>query len=132
MRKLNILILIIVLLSLQGCASMFKQPPLEADFGTPPVHYEETIKAHFDNVLIDPESARYQFSTPIKAYGNKGLVWGGGVSWQGWLVDVYVNAKNRYGGYTGRKLYAVAFKGEQIYRVIEGGEHTLLHRCADY
>jgi len=68
-------------------------------------------------VLKDPESARYRFGTPKKAYVNEGLAYGGGVAWYGWLVDVAVNAKNSFGGYTGAKPYVALFKNGRVHKV---------------
>jgi hypothetical protein len=40
----------------------------------------------------------------------------------GYLVNVEVNAKNSFGGYTGSKPYMVLFSGDRIVRVYEGRE----------
>ena len=64
---------------LSGCSSCFQQPEAEANYGSPPVNYELTIKKYFEDVLIESESARYKFSQPVKAYENKGLLAGGEV-----------------------------------------------------
>ncbi len=54
-------------------------------------------------VLKDPESARYRFGEPQRAYVNNGLLRGGNVVWQGYVIYFFVNAKNSYGGYTGEQ-----------------------------
>lgn len=124
----NFLISLTVAVLLTACASAFQRPDASANFGNPPQGYEEAIKAHFDQVLKDPESARYRFSRPIKAYTNEGLAYGGKVSWVGYLVDVQVNAKNSFGGYVGFKPYMLLFSGNSVGSKIEGSDHVLIHR----
>ncbi len=102
---------------LSGCSSSFQKPDMNADHGTPPVNYEQTIREYFESVLIDPESARYRFNQPVKAYENDGLVAGGDVCWLGYLVETQVNSKNRLGGYVGYESYVVLFKANDIYKV---------------
>ncbi len=86
---------------LGGCA-MPQSAIEDADFGPPPVGYEQHIIDYFDAILIDPESARYEFETPYKAGTYRGLLAGGGWIF-GWAVDMTVNSKNRMGGYVGRQ-----------------------------
>jgi hypothetical protein len=113
---------------LGACAGSFERLPPGADLGAPPVAYEQTIKAHFEDKLKDSDSARYKFGKPIKAYANNGLAYGGSIAWRGYMVDVQVNAKNSYGGYVGFKPYMVFFTGNFIHRVYEGNQHVLVHR----
>lgn len=112
-----------------GCAGQFKSPHPSADYGLPPKNYEAAIRAHFDQVLKDPESVRFRFnSPPRRAYVNAGLIYGGDVQWLGYMMDIEVNAKNSYGGYVGFKPYMVFFDGESVRRVIDGSSHPLVHR----
>lgn len=118
---------------LGGCAANFQQiDPATVDWGPRPTaaHVEAAVRRHFDNVLKDGESARFQISTPYKAYANGGLAYGGGVTWTGYAVKVQVNAKNSYGAYTGFKPYQVLFTRDGfIYHVQPGEEHVLIHRA---
>jgi hypothetical protein len=75
----NCICLLAMATLLSGCYSCFHQPEADANYGSPPVNYELTIKKYFEEVLIDPESARYIFSQPVKAYENEGLLAGGEV-----------------------------------------------------
>jgi len=113
----NLTTFLVIAILLPGCSSFFQKPDSCANYGTPPVNYEEKIKQYFELVLIDPESARYRFSQPIKAYENEGLISGGKVCWLGYLVETQVNAKNQLGGYVGYQPYVVLFKSNEIYRV---------------
>jgi hypothetical protein len=121
--------MMIAMLLAAGCAAQFERPDADA-FGEPPRGYEDAIRAYFETTLKDPESARYKFGEPFKAHGNSGWMRGGGVTWVGYAVDVDVNAKNSFGGYTGYQRYIVAFTGEQIYRVVRADDPvaSLLHR----
>ncbi|MCK9455360.1 hypothetical protein [Sulfurimonas sp.] len=129
MKKLIVIFTyIVVALLLSACAGAFQRPGPSVNYGNPPQGYEEAIKVHFKQVLKDPESANYRFGKPVKAYTNEGMVYGGKVSWVGYLVDVQVNAKNSFGGYVGFKPYMLLFDGNNIVKYIEGSDHVLVHR----
>lgn len=115
-------------LALSGCAGFAKLPP-SSDFGTPPVTTEAAVRAHFEAVLKDPESARYRFGAIRKAYANNGLIHGGGIAWHGYMQEVEVNAKNSYGGYVGFKPYMVFFQRDSnaVFRSYEGRTHVLVN-----
>lgn len=84
----------------------FQAPPDDADYGVVP-EVGDAVKAYFSQILKDPESARYEKGHLGKAYCNKGIAWGGDVVWYGYAANIYVNAKNSYGGYTGFKPYTL-------------------------
>lgn len=109
-------------LVIAGCATSFQEPNyVPADWGPVPENYESIIKAHFDNLLKDSESARFRFEKPFRAYQNYGLIKGGTIKWVGYLVQVHVNAKNSFGAYTGFKLYSVQLNhAGEVYEVTEG------------
>lgn len=83
-----------------GCADT----PLKSEACGPqptPQQIDETVKTYIaNNNWKDPESVRYQNvrMQPCRAIWV-GLVNGGRLT--GWEIDVDVNAKNSYGGYTG-------------------------------
>jgi len=107
-----LLLAVLAAAMLSGCASEgLKKEAASFNFGTAPASDQvaASVPAFFNNVLIDPFSAHYQYSAPYKAWLKAGLIQGGGVAWEGWAVDVAVNAKNRMGGYTGWQPYHVAF-----------------------
>ena len=127
-KSISLIIVLSFAFALNGCAGAFKRPSPTANFDPPPQNYEQAIKNYFEVILKDPDSARYRFSTPVKAYINEGLLYGGKVSWLGWLIDVHVNAKNSYGGYTGGSPYMVIFNGDHVVKHFKGKNHILLHR----
>lgn len=100
-------------LTFAGCAtngsnSGFQSPPEDADYGEAP-EIGESVKAYFSRILKDPESAQYRKGHLGKAYCNKGIAWGGDVVWHGYAANIYINAKNSYGGYTGFKPYTIVW-----------------------
>lgn len=111
-----------------GCARQpYQQPAANSKFGSPPASavYEKEIKSHFEATLKDPYSAHYKFMKPYKAYSNS-WVSGKQTYWQGWAVQVSVNAKNSYGGYTGAQEYVFAFTGNKIFSFFEEKDFYLV------
>lgn len=109
----NIFIIIFSLIFLISCAGFEKISP-DYNFGSPPTDVERKVREYFQYILKDPSSANFIVGTPYKAYQNEGLITGGGIQWAGYAVDVSINARNSYGGYTGYKPYLVYFTGESI------------------
>ena len=104
-----------------GCASVVKITPeqkVNADYGDYPDNYQQLIKEYFEARLFDPYSAKYNYSKPIKGYTRKAPVLGGGVHEFGYVVIVWVNAKNRMGGYVGSKRYSMFIKNGQVSKII--------------
>jgi hypothetical protein len=96
---------------LAGCGAMERaaqdsymaKTPASA-WGSPPFGYEAKLIKLMKDSLIDPDSARFKFSKPdrISWPSSKG---GQSPAWQ---IDVLVNAKNSFGGYTGDQLWRFA------------------------
>jgi hypothetical protein len=120
MRLIAPLIFIFAVLS--GCAT---QPTPEElaniDYGSPPSNYEQQIRHYFEARLFDPYSAHYDFQQPTQTWVKAPPLRGGGLK-AGWLVRVGVNAKNRMGGYVGRKTFGFLFKNDAIIAVYEPWE----------
>lgn len=119
MKKL--ILTLIVFLFTVGCAALFIPPDEEiakADYGSYPSNYEEIVKKHVTDYLLDPESAKFSnWKEPRKGWVRKSGSWH-----YGYKVCVYVNAKNRMGGYTGRKLTYVLIRNGNIIET-EGGDY---------
>jgi hypothetical protein len=108
-----------VLFFLSGCATPPSQQQIASlDYGSPPHNHEATIKRYFDNVLFDPYSAHYDFELP-QQYWVKDAPLRGGKVHAGYFVRVGVNAKNRMGGYVGKKVYGFIIKDERIIKVMD-------------
>jgi hypothetical protein len=88
----------IVSVLLNGCAG--KMPTQEElntqSFEECPQNYQAIIQAYFNSVLIDPQSAIYQFVEPYKYVYKDQYVH---------RVTMAVNSKNRFGGYVGAQRY---------------------------
>jgi hypothetical protein len=106
------IVLIFFPLLLLGCAPT-KDQLAHLDYGEAPVEYKTTIKRLLDDVLIDPESARLEYFEPRQTWYRAPLAEGSKL-YSGWLVPVAVNAKNRFGGYTGKRLHGYLFRGERV------------------
>ena len=125
-KVLNVTVLIVVAYLVVGCASVAKITPEQkasADYGAYPDNYQQLIKEYFEVRLFDPYSAKYKFSEPIKGYTRKAPVIGGGVHEFGYVVIVWVNAKNRMGGYVGLKRYSMFIKNGQVSEIIRNSTY---------
>lgn len=114
MRSFSAAAVLCLVVALGGCASAFDKPAPNAYYGEPPALYEQSIPEALSLALKDPDSARYKFLPAVKGYQNNGLVYGGRVTWTGYMVVALVNAKNSMGGYTGFEAYTFYFSGERI------------------
>lgn len=134
MKKLA-LIFVVVLCA--GCAALLvpsEEQFAKADYGEYPSNYEEIVKQHITGYLLDPESARFSdWKEPKKDwFRDRGLHFG-------YRVCVRVNAKNRMGGYTGKKLTYLLIKNGRIigteggdYRYGSVGEEDVEKLCRKY
>lgn len=94
-KKILAFVAAVACLGLTGCALGGNVIPLSTAlerYGPLPADYQLYVMNCIERKLIDPESATFEFFTPEPR--EKG--WGG---------EVYVNAKNRFGGYVGRRLW---------------------------
>lgn len=102
----------VVILSMIGCATPRPSGDDErmANYGERPNDEKalSSVKEYMGNKLLDPYSAIYSCTKPIKAWVTSSLLksadFGGKVSY-GFVVACDINAKNRLGGYTGTKRY---------------------------
>lgn len=132
MKKLiTTMALVFAFLTISGCAP---KPPSQtaittADYGVLPPDYQQQVKTYFNSILKDPESARYTFEPPFKAYSQDGSLssTGGGVRY-GYVTGVQVNAKNSYGGYTGNQLYVFMFSNGVMYDSTLNFQYGRVHR----
>jgi len=113
MKNLTVLILLVLSIA-WGCVTMPTQSEISnLDCGSYPHDYEAIVKAYYNEVLFDPYSAQYEF-TPPKTSWYKEAPLAGGRLLAGYLVVVRVNAKNRMGGYVGKKTSGFLLNNGQI------------------
>lgn len=130
MRKILAVSFVISALFLTGCApsqkmqdtmrkdaefaDSVKKINLEtADVGSKPTEYKSLVEGVIRNQLKDPDSAKFSgFSVPRKEV----MVERGSFVY-GYSTCVFVNAKNSYGGYTGKELYWAFIRDNIVLRV---------------
>ena len=85
--------------------------PDTAHYGPYPTYYKEIVMVWLNQQLIDPDSARIEWDGEPKS-SDLGK---GGESVSGYLVNFTVNARNRFGAYTGKQKHSVLIRnGEDI------------------
>jgi hypothetical protein len=84
--------------------------PDTARYGPYPANYQEIIMQWLNKQLIDPDSARIEWNGEPKpsdvGQGNEAL--------SGYLVNFTVNARNRFGAYTGKQKHSVLIRNGEI------------------
>jgi hypothetical protein len=101
-------------LLLAGCVSVSQEDIKAVDFGAKPSNYEERVKDFMAMQLKDPMSAVYNFRLPLrKAVVRSGML-DNFTKYYGWVVEVSVNAKNSFGGYTGAKTYFILIRPDGL------------------
>lgn len=97
------------------------QPPVTlGELGASPANIMAGVRAAAQSYLKDPYSAQYEIGALYPGYCKEGWLKGNGVSWKGWAVNVLINARNSYGGYTGYQPHTVLFVGDNAFQIIEG------------
>ncbi len=127
-RKINSVLLVslvtLLICSFSACVTVPTQEQIaNADYGPYPDNYQEIIKSYMENRLFDPYSAVYSnWSGPAQGYSGGRLV----QTSYGYRVCVDINAKNRTGGYVGKKRhYFVINNGRIIQDLGELGAQQL-------
>lgn len=100
-----------LLVVLSGCAGQPTAEQIAAlDYG-PPISQEAAeaqAKEAISSRLKDPYTAQFQFGPVYQGYVTGSALEGRKLS-PGYLMDVQVNARNSYGGYTGYTPYKFLF-----------------------
>lgn len=121
MRKF--LLVVIVMTALNGCVTARGVTPGQiatADYGPVPSNPEEIVRQHLNNFLVDPASLRdLEVGPPIKAYTAGSIFTDRGYvvarkGMFGYVVIVRYNAKNRMGGYVGKKSRFAFVSGNTV------------------
>ena len=94
------------------------EDPAANGFGKPPVRYAERIRKHMIRFEGVPEKASFKFGKPEKAYMNAGILAGGQIEWQGWVVDVEVETTT-FAGQKRSKAYVVRMTDGEVEEVCD-------------
>lgn len=84
-----------------------------ADVGNKPENFQSLVESAIRGQLKDPDSAQFSgFTEPRKEVmvEKSNFVYG-------YSSCVFVNAKNSYGGYTGKQLYWAFIRNGQVLRI---------------
>ena len=93
--------------------SLNAQTPPSADtarYGPYPTYYKEIIMVWLNKQLIDPDSARIDWKEEPKPSD----VGKGSEAVSGYLVNFTVNARNRFGSYTGKQKHSVLIRNGEV------------------
>jgi len=94
-----------------------------ANYGPPPDQYREKIQMWYQANLVNPVGLILEHGEPFQAWINIAKrpdaqfpgTYGTRVAY-GWAVGGYMNAQNRFGGYSGRdRTYSFFENGQLIY-----------------
>lgn len=98
--------------SLISCATRPTQQEIKnANYGPYPYDYQEIIKNNMENLLFDPYTAVYSdWRGPTSGYSGGNFI----QTAFGWRVCVNINAKNKMGGYVGKKLHYFLINNDRI------------------
>src|SRR5690242_969765 len=84
--------------------------PDTARYGPYPTNYKEIVMQWLNTQLIDPDSARIEWSgEPKPSDIGKGTE-----AVSGYLINFTVNARNRFGAYTGKQKHSVLIRDGQV------------------
>jgi hypothetical protein len=84
-----------------------------ADVGSKPTDYQSLVEGAIREQLKDPDSAKFSgFTTPRREVmvDQRKFIYG-------YSTCVFVNAKNSYGGYTGKQLYWAFIRDNKVLRI---------------
>ena len=85
-------------------------PSPDDRYGPSPTNYKEIVMKWLEQQLVDPASARIEWvDEPKPTDAGKG-----GEHLYGYLVHFRVNARNRFGGYTGKQNHAALIRNGEV------------------
>ena len=112
----------------RGVRTGFAEPEEGSQYGPYPKRYVALVRRHFHRVMGYPEDTSFQISKPVQGWMNKGLFQGGGVAWQGWLVEVRVETVMDLTKHRAEREYVVRLRDDDVVDV--HADDALLKRVA--
>lgn len=101
----------------EGVREGFAEPDPEG-FGAYPRGYAQIVRSHMIRFEGLSETAEFRFTRPVKSYSNKGILAGGQVDWQGYVVNAEVAAEG-FAGQKRTKSYAVRMRDGEVIEVLD-------------
>jgi hypothetical protein len=108
--SLSLISAVAVGLSFGGSLNTQTPAPDTARYGPYPTNYKEVIMQWLSKQLIDPDSARIEWNGEPKPSD----VGKGSEAVSGYLVNFTVNARNRFGTYTGKQKHSVLLRNGEV------------------
>jgi len=102
----------------RGVVKGFDEPASGA-YGDYPRDYATVIRKHMVRFEGVPANASFRFERPRKGWLNRGILAGGGVAWQGYLVEVEVVEAALFDSQTEPDGYVVRMRDGEIVEVME-------------
>lgn len=117
MKPVVFSMLISVLAASVACAATSETPVADASLCGPfPKQYKEIIWIWMQSALVDANSAKIEWEGEPQCsdLGQKSQ------HLYGWLVKFKVNARNRFGAYTGKQSHAALIRDGKIIKTLGG------------
>ena len=108
--SLSLISAVAIGLSVGGSLKAQSPTPDTARYGPYPTNYKEVIMQWLSKQLIDPDSARIEWNGEPKPSD----VGKGSEAVSGYLVNFTVNARNRFGTYTGKQKHSVLLRNGEV------------------
>ena len=119
MKKLPLLVFLF-LLGMTGTVELLAQTQTPVDierYGPYPTNYKEIVTKWLETQLLDAASARIEWEGDPKPadLGKKDQ------HLDGWLVNFKVNARNRFGIYTGKQRHGALIRNGEVIKGVGFG-----------
>ena len=112
-----------------GVRKGFDEPDGNA-YGRYPIDYVDTVRRHMMRYEGVKQPASFQFGKPMRAYLNKGLLRGGAIEWQGWVVDLTIETRTPFGQPDTRE-YVVRMSEGDVVEAVDKAYASAIRRVAD-
>ena len=104
-----------LILSLVAIFARAENPPLDASLCGPfPKLYKEIIWNWMQKTLVDADSAKIEWDAEPKCVDMSK----GDEHVYGWLVNFKVNARNKFGSYTGKQSHGALIRNGEVVKGI--------------
>ncbi len=103
------------------------EAPSDRAYGAYPKGFAEAVRRHMLRFEKIAQDASFQFGEPVKGFMNAGILAGGKIEWQGWLVDVEVETTT-FAGQRRAKGYIVRMKDGEVEEVHDAAYAGALRR----